>query len=866
MTSLSRHRLRPFPGVALLAVLLLAGPGPARLAAQLPAARLDHVFPPGGPRGGTTEVAVAGADLDEPLRLHFTHPGITARPLEGGGPRFQVRIGSQVPPGPHEVRFVGRFGISNPRIFVVGQGPEFSAPATNISPAQAFDLPPGATVSGQAAANTVAWYRFSAKAGQRLLIECLAEEIDSRLDATLVLAGPDGAEQTRNRHTGLLDFTAPATGTWLVGVADFLYRGGPDYFYRLSLSTAPRVDHVFPPALLPGTTTNVTVFGRLLPGGRPSGVRLPDGTVLEQLSVPVTAPADGSRLDAGLLVRSGEAALDAFEHQVTGPRGVSNPFRIGLASAPVVLEAATNSPTAPQRVPIPCEVAGQFFPAGDADAFTFEAKKGDALWIEVVSARLGLPTDPLVVVQRLTRDQAGAAKAVEVLELQDSDTNVGDREFNTASRDPAGRFEAPETGLYQVIVRDLFGGTVASPRHVYRLALRPPAPDFRLVAMTVVPKAKADAKNIDLGVPLLRRGDAIPVRVMALRRDGFSGPIELALEDAPPGFLFPGDRLEGGRNAQSIVLASATNAPFHAGPVRLVGRARIGDRDLMREARGGTLVFSVPTTDTERARARVARAFTVGLTDREAAPITVAPATNRLWEVPAGGKLPIPFTVTRRGEFNAAFKLKPAGPGNADAFKEIEVDPKATNLTLTLDLAALKLGEGLHTFTLQGSTTGKYRNNPEGAAAAEAAVKAADQSIASAEAALKKAGPAVAQATQAVTAAATAAKAAAEKSAQARRAAEASPADEALKAAATAADKTARAAAAQVTQATTAQAAAEQARATAEAAVKAAKSAKDTAAAQAKQLNERAKPRDVTVQLHAQPVRVRVLPPAKAAK
>ena len=60
---------------------------------------------------------------------------------------------------------------------------------------------------------------------------------------------------------------------------------------------------------------------------------------------------------------------------------------------------------------------------------------------------------------------------------------------------------------------------------IVRLALRRPAPDFRLVAMTLVPKAKADAKNIDLGVPLLRRGDAIPVRVMALRKGTGGGPL-----------------------------------------------------------------------------------------------------------------------------------------------------------------------------------------------------------------------------------------------------------------------------------------------------------------------------------------------------
>ena len=44
------------------------------------------------------------------------------------------------------------------------------------------------TVNGRAAANTVAWFRFTAKKGQRLFAECLAEMIDSRMDASPSIA------------------------------------------------------------------------------------------------------------------------------------------------------------------------------------------------------------------------------------------------------------------------------------------------------------------------------------------------------------------------------------------------------------------------------------------------------------------------------------------------------------------------------------------------------------------------------------------------------------------------------------------------------------------------------------------------------
>src|SRR5207247_10409136 len=117
------------------------------------------------------------------------------------------------------------------------------------------------------------------------------------------------------------------------------------------------------------------------------------------------------------------------------------------------------------------------------------------------------------------------------------------------------------------------------------------SPDFRLVAMAVAPKFKADAKDIPIGVPLLRRGETISVRVMAFRRDGFNGDIELSIENPPPGLLFGGDRIQSGKSTAYILLTAAEDAPAFAGPIRLVGRAKIGGKELVREARGGTMRF-----------------------------------------------------------------------------------------------------------------------------------------------------------------------------------------------------------------------------------------------------------------------------------
>src|SRR6266516_7047239 len=284
--------------VSSLLFTVLVGQG--SLFAQLPVARLLTVFPPGGKIGSQVEVALTGADLDEANQLHFSHTGITARQKVGetnGLPeanKFLVTIATNVTPGVYEVRVVGRFGISNPRSFVVSDVPETIAPTTNSSPANAAAISLGTIINGHSEANAVGFYKFTARKGQRLLIECHAGEIDSRMDAALVLYDVAGKELERNRSGGLLDFAAPADGEYRFKLYDFLFRGGEEYFYRLAVGTGPHIDFIFPPSGLPGTKAKYLLYGRNLPGGTPSRDLVVDGKSLEQLEVEIELPRDPS--------------------------------------------------------------------------------------------------------------------------------------------------------------------------------------------------------------------------------------------------------------------------------------------------------------------------------------------------------------------------------------------------------------------------------------------------------------------------------------------------------------------------------------------------------------------------------------------
>ncbi len=472
-------RLRAYAGL----ILLL---GAASLAhAQLPRAYLTVVFPMGAKAGTTVEVTIAGANLEDVHELIFNHPEIKAEQVtrEKDGKRvpvanrFRVTVAADVPPGYYDVRAVGRFGVSNPRTFVVSDFDEVIEKEPNSTREQAQPLLPEGTsrqvVVGQinGAADTD-WFRVSLKKGQRILIECEAERIDSRLNPILYLFDEDGRELDFNDNhidlDSLIDFTAPSDGTYYIQIADQVFDGSTEYFYRLRVGTFPFVEHVLPLAGKPAETLRATVFGRNLPSGRPVDAFV-RGQRLEAMEVEIPVPPPPpSRLLFERFVGPASSLSDTFDFRVRSPeRGTSNAVPIGFTDYPVVLASEpNNAPEEAQAVSPPVEINGTFEAINDSDWFVFEAKRGQVWWIEVVSQRMDAPTDPILIVRR-ARDGA-------VLNRSDDDnTNPAGNKFLLRNRDCAYRLAVPEDGKYQVLVRDLSASIRGDARLTYRLLIRP---------------------------------------------------------------------------------------------------------------------------------------------------------------------------------------------------------------------------------------------------------------------------------------------------------------------------------------------------------------------------------------------------------
>src|SRR5262245_29578585 len=227
---LHRLLLASVPAICLLLPGLASAQQPD---SQLPNPKLFTVTPPGAKAGTTVEVTWTSTDLEEPQALLFTHAGIKAEPVLPPPPppadpkkpappmpkppitKFKVTIAANAPLGIHDVRLVNKWGVSNPRAFVVGDLPEVleKEPNNDVPEAQRVDL--NSTVNGNLASPVdVDFYVFAAKKGQRVVVSCMASSLDSRLYAGLELYDKNGRQLAFNRlyqgTDAVLDQTIPA--------------------------------------------------------------------------------------------------------------------------------------------------------------------------------------------------------------------------------------------------------------------------------------------------------------------------------------------------------------------------------------------------------------------------------------------------------------------------------------------------------------------------------------------------------------------------------------------------------------------------------------------------------------------------------
>ncbi len=733
-----------------LFMLLGLGTWNNSLEAQLPVARLTAIFPTGGQVGSEVEVNVSGTDLDQVESLSFSHPGITAKPkMEEPGPFdqgpqpvegvFLVSIAKNVPAGLYEVRATGKYGITDPRRFAVSTLADTLEvePNDKLEEAQELTLP--AILNGSCGKSAdIDHFSFSGKRGQSVLLECWGFRLDSRLEPTLTLLDPRGRELERNRNfkhrDAVIVYTLPADGVYVIKLRDSVYRGGDEYPYRLQLTEGPHIDYIFPPVAEAGKTGTFQLYGRNLPGGKEQPDLKLNGAVLQRLDVKITAPAGEAttKLDFESVIPPEDTVLDGFSYRFESPQGVSNPIFISFASEKVVAEQEPNNSLEEiQTVQIPCEVVGQFYPRRDRDRYSFTAKKGEEIWIEVISQRLGISADPVLIVQQITQKEGAEEQVRELVRLDDPvaterngnqmNANIGGLAFNTTTDDPAYRLIAPADGEYRVIVRDLYSSSQVDPRFVYRLALRRAQPDFRLVAMAPNPGASTNPTGNPAGQWSLnlRKGGAQVIEVYAFRRDGFSEPIEVTIEGLPKGVTCEGATIGQEGTIAPLVLRADAGITAWRGEVRISGQAMVAGKKLTRQARPATCVWSA-VNNQSASHVRLAESLMLSLNPTEEAPYTIAAGDGKPLATARGGKLEFPVKVTGLGDIknikgNINLAAHPM-PTNVRVQNVNVAVNKSADYVITLPTNS---AVGTYTLYLQGRVQVSYIRNPEAAEAAK---------------------------------------------------------------------------------------------------------------------------------------------------
>ena len=725
------------------AVLIIAT---STLFAQLPTTQLSTITPAGGTTGTTVEVTVAGADQDDLLTLVFSHPGVVAtQVVTAAGEfdahptpvnnKFQVAIAADVPVGIYEVRAVGRFGLSSPRAFVVGTREQIIDSGSNHTLEAAQEIQVDRDVVGITDASKRDYYKLNLAAGQRIIVECLAKRMGSRTNSVLAILDDQGSELSQNNdgigEDSLVDFTATSSGTYVITVRDFVYRGGAEYLYRLLVKSGSHVDYVVPSVGKLGTAADYMIVGRNLPGGKPLADVFVDGIQLEYVTQSIQFPAASTTAASRRTLV--EDSISNTNISVLGDN-----VAFSISDLPVVLESRNNdSGETAMKIEVPCMISGQFYPANDVDWFEFSTTKGQVFVIEVVSHRLGVPVDAIMLVQKVVTADDGKVTVSAVASVDDPSNRNGriGQEFDATTDDPVYRFTAPADGTYRIRITDQFSRSRVDPRLQYELRIRPEKPQLTLTADLKQIKT-ANANEIKVFAPVLRKADTLLINVRVQRIEGFSGSVMVTVEGLPAGVTCAGVELSPSQTVASLVLNASVDAKAWRGNIRIIGTAKLGDEQVQVEAQYAAVSWGTTNKTQTPAYFESLNNCLLSVIDVEDGAAVVSVGDGTVLETSRGGKIEIPVKVARGAGFEGDLKLIATNVAAEVKPADITIKKDINELNLVIDLKNAKAKAGLYTYYLRGDAKVKRTRNADAIIRAEAKLAHIVKMLEAADAAL----------------------------------------------------------------------------------------------------------------------------------
>ena len=489
---------------------------------------LKALEPRGAQRGQVLKVTLVGDSLVPGAEISTTLPGAFSRLApspEKGESELPVllQLKEDAAPGLYPIRVRTEDGLSNVLLFAVGILPEAVEAEsllkdkervekqTNDTPASAEKMAVPVTVNGTLVGPDQDYYRFTAKAGERLVFEIDARRAGSAIDPVLRVLNAAGKELAANNDApgAGVDARAQVTfaqaGEYLVLVHDAKYSDQDQNFYRLKIGSYPYAEFMFPLGGQRGKAVNISLSGGSLPAPVPVRTVLPSDK--QAGYVPINLPGSSG---LPFLFRVGDLP------EVLEPQAPSS-VRTGLRSdrttkAPA--EKKSVKATRPVDLAASTVMNGRISQPGEIDRYRVPVTPGQQWAFEVEAASLG--ASKLLGV--LAVYDAATNKRLALTELgQEAGTNPFNFDTSRNEVDPRLSISIPKD-VNQVVVslEDLLGrgGTGFG----YRLTAFPQPPDF----------------NVELVTPYvnLPENGTAAIEVLVSRR-GYDGPIRLRIPDLP---------------------------------------------------------------------------------------------------------------------------------------------------------------------------------------------------------------------------------------------------------------------------------------------------------------------------------------------
>jgi hypothetical protein len=354
---------------------------------------LNSVAPIAVARGTSAELTVEGLNLARATAIYFSRPGVTGRILRvkelpdlpdvrlgSNGtpssidlgplpPRNQVTVEVEVSPdadiGPVSFRLLTPLGTSPEGRFLIepyyGEAPDQEP---NDTPETASEAILPAILSGTISKpGDVDLYKIKVNTGQLVTFDNGAMAIGSTLqpvvtilDENLAIVREFGA--TGGIEQSMFAYRFEKAGTYYVKVADYQQSGDARHFYRIVAGEFPLIVGTYPLGVRKGTGGEVALRGYHL--------------------------APKLKLDGKPEPGFEDSALVRPEHAF-------NEVRVALGDEPEI-----QSQGGP--IPVPVTVNGRIAARGAQNDYRFQARKGEALVLEVNARRLGSDLDSFLEV------------------------------------------------------------------------------------------------------------------------------------------------------------------------------------------------------------------------------------------------------------------------------------------------------------------------------------------------------------------------------------------------------------------------------------------------------------------------------------